>query len=124
MKKIYTLFLFLLLTNISIAQTSKKLLGEWVFKEAYDKKNIDEVGLLMLQTEIINKMTFNFSEDQSFYGFAMGEIVTGTWKVNNEENKVTLKTLDGSLEFEILKLTETELGLKIGLGSFLMKKIL
>jgi hypothetical protein len=121
-KRILTIIVFTLLTLAVNAQSNELLIGKWVFMDAYNKEKIDEAGLQMLKTDIINKMTFDFKQNSSFSSFVMGETMNGTWLLTKDSKKVLIKTPDGPFEFQILKLTKTELALKIGLGEFLMKK--
>ena len=121
-KRILTIIVFTLLTLAVNAQNNELLIGKWVFKDAYKKEKIDEAGLQMLKTDIINKMTFDFKQNSTFSSFVMGETMNGTWLLTKDSKNVILKTPDGQFEFKILKLTKTELALKLGLGEFLMIK--
>ncbi len=121
-KRILTIIVFTLLTLAVNAQSNELLIGKWVFKDAYNKEKIDEAGLQMLKTDIINKMTFDFKQNSNFSSFVMGETMNGTWLLTKDSKNVILKTPDGPFEFKILKLTKTELALKLGLGEFLMIK--
>jgi len=121
-KRILTIIVFTLLTLAVNAQNNELLIGKWVFKDAYNKEKIDEAGLQMLKTDIINKMTFDFKQNSNFSSFVMGETMNGTWLLTKDSKNVILKTPDGPFEFKILKLTKTELALKLGLGEFLMIK--
>lgn len=118
------LFLFVLLLSIKInAQNSNLLIGKWLFKDVYHKDKIDKDGLASLNTYFINKMTFDFIEDGKFEAFAMGQKMEGTWILFDDSKKITLKTDVGeSSDLIILELSENRLGLKLGLGEFLMVK--
>ena len=121
-KKIF--FFLVLLISIKInAQSSNLLIGKWLFKEVYHKDKIDKAGLESLNTYFINKMTFDFIENGKFQAFAMGQKMEGTWILIDNSKKITLKTDVGeSFELIILELSKNRLGLKLGLGEFLMVK--
>jgi len=123
--KIKKIFFFLvLLISLKInAQSSNLLIGKWLFKEVYHKEKIDKDGLESLNTYFINKMAFNFIENGNFQALAMGQKMEGTWVLIDDSKKITLKTDVGeSFELIILELSKNRLGLKIGLGEFLMVK--
>jgi len=122
-KKTLTIILIAFTTITINAQSNDLIIGKWVFKDAYNKEKIDRAGLEMLKTEVINKMTFDFDKNGNFEAFMMGESQGGTWNLTKDSKKIILNTSDGPpAEFNILKLTKTELALKLGLGEFLMVK--
>jgi len=99
------------------------IIGKWTFKDAYNKDKIDKAGLAMLQSEVINHMTFEFAKNGKFEAYMMGENQKGKWKLTKDSKKIILIIPQGSsTELEILKLTKNELALKLGLGDFLMTK--
>lgn len=121
-KKIF-FFLILILSLKANAQSSNLLIRKWLFKEVYHKDKIDKEGLASLNAYFINKMTFSFIENGKFNAFAMGQKMEGTWISVDDSKKITLKTDIGeNLELIILELSKNRLGLKIGLGEFLMVK--
>lgn len=119
-------FIILTLAFISIcinAQNNDLIIGKWVFKEAYNKEKIDRAGLEMLKSEVINKMTFNFMGNGKFEAYFMGETGVGNWNLSKDSKRIMFNILEGDpVEMIILKLTKTELAIKLGLGEFLMKK--
>lgn len=123
MKKIIKMFFFLLVSMTLSAQSAGNLQGKWVFKKALNKE-IDDLGRQTLKADIINKMTFEFKNNSEFNAFAFGQNMKGKWSFNEKTKLITLVTPEEQ-EFNllILKLTETEVILKLGLGEFLMKKI-
>lgn len=118
------LFLFVLIVSLKInAQSSNLIIGKWLFKDVYHKDKIDKDGLESLNTYFINKMTFDFGENGKFEAFAMGQKMEGTWILINDSKKITLTTDIGeSFELIILEISKNRLGLKLGLGEFLMVK--
>ena len=123
MKKIITMSFFLLLSMTLSAQSTANLEGKWVFKKALNKE-VDDLGRQTLKAEIINKLTFEFKSNSEFNAFAFGQNMNGKWSFDKKTKLITLITSEKE-EFKllILKLTETEVILKLGLGEFLMKKI-
>jgi hypothetical protein len=84
---------------------------------------MNKEGLKMLNTKIINKMTFDFVKNGEFKAYAMGENMTGTWILSKDAEKIILKTSEKeTYELLILALSKNRLELKLGLGRFLMVK--
>lgn len=123
MVKTITVLLFLIASITLSAQNSETLKGKWIFKKALNKE-VDADGRKDLKAYIINKMTFEFKNNNEFTAFAFGQNINGIWSFNEKIKTITLITLEKE-KFDLLiqKLTETELILKLGLGEFLMKKI-
>jgi len=123
-KRKFTILILVLLTICINAQNNDLLIGKWVFKEAYNKEKIDRAGLEMLNSEVVNKMTFNFMKNGKFEAYLMGETEQGNWTLSKDSKKIYLfiSGENSGPELEILKLTKTELALKLGFGEFLMKK--
>ncbi|MNQ65358.1 hypothetical protein D3C85_798110 [compost metagenome] len=117
------MFFFLVVSMTLSAQSTGNLQGKWIFKKALNKE-VDDLGRQTLKADIINKMTFEFKSNNEFNAFAFGQNMNGKWSFNEKKNMITLITPEKE-EFNllILKLTETEVILKLGLGEFLMKKI-
>ena len=123
MKKKITLLFFLFLSATLFAQSSEILQGRWIFKEALNK-GIDKLGKQSLKEDIINKMTFEFRNNNEFNAFALGQSMSGKWLIDEKTNLITLITEEKeAFTLKILKLTETEVIFKLGLGEFLMKKV-
>jgi hypothetical protein len=121
-KLFLVLFLVVLSTNL-LAQNTPLLIGKWVFKDVLDKSRMNKEGLKMLNTKIINKMTFDFVKNGEFKAYAMGENMTGTWILSKDAKKIILKTSEKeTYELLILALSKNRLELKLGLGRFLMVK--
>lgn len=117
------LFLFFVTASIVQAQNAVLLPGKWVFKDVLDKSKMNEQGLKMLQSDIINKMTFTFIENGKFEAYCMGQQMAGTWVLAFDGKKIVLTTKElGISELTILELTQTRLGLQLGLGKFLMAR--
>lgn len=123
MKKIITMLFFLVVSMTLSAQSAGNLQGKWIFKKALNKE-VDDLGRQTLKADIINKMTFEFKSNNEFNAFAFGQNMNGKWSFNEKTKSITLITQEKE-EFNlfILKLTETEVIFKLGLGKFLMKKI-
>ena len=121
MVKIITVLLFLLITFPIHAQDPALLTGKWVFKKALNKE-VDAEGQNALNAEVVNKMTFEFKNDHKFIGFILEQNMTGKWALFRDSKMIILDTGKEKIDFKILKLTETDLILKLGLGEFLMKK--
>ena len=122
-KRIIMIITLAFLSICTNAQNNDLIIGKWVFKEAYNKENIDRAGLEMLKSDVINKMTFNFMKNGKFEAYFMGETGAGNWSLSKDSKKITFSILEGNpIEMIILKLTKNELGIKLGLGEFLMKK--
>jgi hypothetical protein len=117
------IFFFLLVSMSLSAQNAGNLEGKWIFKKAINKE-VDDLGRQTLKADIINKMTFEFKSNSEFNAFAFGQNMKGKWSFNEITKLITLITPEKE-EFNllILKLNETEVILKLGLGEFLMKKI-
>jgi hypothetical protein len=117
MKKIITMFFFMIVSLTLNAQSIENLQGKWIFKKALNKE-VDDLGRQTLKADIINKMTFEFN------AFSFGQNMNGKWSFNEKTKLITLITSEKEeFNLSILKLTETEVILKLGLGEFLMKKI-
>jgi len=111
------------MTIIVNAQNNDLIIGKWIFKDAFNKENIDKEGLEFMKSEVIKKMTFDFDKNGMFEAYMMGEIERGKWKLSQDSKKIIMYISEGPpTEFTILKLTKNELALKLGLGEFLMKK--
>lgn len=123
MKKLLTLLFFVLISNTVISQSNELIIGKWTFKDAYNKDKIDEAGLATLQSEVINKMTFEFNKNGDFEAYIVGENQKGKWQLTKDSKKIILIIpQEATTKLEILKLTKNELALKLGLGEFLMTK--
>ncbi|WP_339921026.1 DUF4923 family protein [uncultured Flavobacterium sp.] len=123
MKKNIIMFFFLLVSMSLSAQSAGNLQGKWIFKKALNKE-VDDLGRQTLKADIINKMTFEFKSNSEFNAFAFGQNMKGKWSFNEKTKLITLITPEKEeLNLLILKLNETEVILKLGLGEFLMKKI-
>jgi Lipocalin-like domain (DUF4923) len=123
MKKIITMFFFIIVSMTLSAQSAENLQGKWIFKKALNKE-VDDLGRQTLKADIINKMTFEFKSNSEFNAFAFGQNMNGKWSFNEKTKQITLITPEKEVyNLSILKLTETEVILKLGLGEFLMKKI-
>ena len=123
MKKIITMFFFMIVSMTLSAQSAENLQGKWIFKKALNKE-VDYLGRQTLKANIINKMTFEFKSNSEFNAFAFGQNMKGKWSFNEKTKLITLITQEKEeFNLSILKLTETEVILKLGLGEFLMKKI-
>lgn len=122
LKKI--LFILLLATSLISAQAQDKelLIGEWVFKEMYNKDRIDPESLAQIQAQLGNKMKIEFIDDKNYEAYFMGKHIEGNWDVLKKIVGFVLKTPEGSFKIEILKLTKGELGLRFGAGEFLMMR--
>ncbi|PCH74994.1 MAG: hypothetical protein COB98_09540 [Flavobacteriaceae bacterium] len=113
----------LVVTINNYSQSRNLIIGNWVFKDAYNKEQIDEEGLEMLNSEVINKMSFNFKSNGKFDAYLMGEKVNGKWELTKNIKGINLNISEENLVvLIILKLTKTELALKLGLGEFLMER--
>ncbi|MDY7393642.1 lipocalin family protein [Aureibaculum sp. 2210JD6-5] len=117
-------FLLILISFVTLgvnAQSNELIIGNWVFKDAFNKEKISDAELEMFKNEMISKMTLNFSDDGKFNGYAMGKNQSGTWKLSEDSKKITLVDDEANAaEFNILKLTNEELAIKFGIGEFLM----
>ena len=123
MKKIITMFFFMIVSLTLNAQSIENLQGKWIFKKALNKE-VDDLGRQTLKADIINKMTFEFKSNSEFNAFAFGQNMNGKWSFNEKTKLITLITSEKEeFNLSIPKLTETEVILKLGLGEFLMKKI-
>jgi hypothetical protein len=123
LKILLLIFIVCLTTSVS-AQNSELLKGKWIFKEAYYKEKIDEAGQKTLKMQIINKMTFEFKNNGVYIAYAFGQNMIGNWSISNSSKTILLRTNEKEkFELSILELTKDRLGLKLGLGEFLMVKI-
>ncbi|MEP5341776.1 MAG: hypothetical protein ABJL44_10460 [Algibacter sp.] len=87
-------------------------------------KDIDEAGLAYIKAEVAGKWKLNFKADGKFDNYLMGEKATGEWKMDLNTNSLVLIGIEGrDEELKILKLTENEMALKLGLGEFLLTRI-
>ena len=109
MKKLLTLLFFVCISNAVNSQSNELIIGKWTFKDAYNKEKIDEAGLAMLQSEVINKMTFEFDENGKFEAYMMGENQNGKWKMTKDSKKIILIIpQEAATELEILNLVLDE----------------
>jgi hypothetical protein len=121
MNKILVVILFLFLAINLNAQKPDLVIGKWVFAKALNK-DIDEEGLAFIKEEVVGKWKLNFKADGKFDNYMMGEKVSGEWKTHL--NTLVLMGIEGGdQELKILKLTENEMALKLGLGEFLLTRI-
>lgn len=116
------MLIFLVCSITTNAQNSELLNGKWVFKKALNKE-VDKEGRKTLKSDIINKMTFKFDSNGEFSAFAFGQNMEGKWTISADLKMLSLSTGKEKYIFSILKLTESDLILKLGLGEFLMKKL-
>ncbi|MXV52406.1 hypothetical protein GS399_15635 [Pedobacter sp. HMF7647] len=122
MIKVITVFIFFVAGIIVNVPKSELLNGKWIFKKALNK-GIDNLGKRSLKSEVINKMTFEFKSNGEFRAFILSQNMKGTWVLSKDSKVILLNTENEDYEFTVLRLTKTELILKVGLGEFLMKKI-
>lgn len=122
MVKNIIILLFLVASITLSAQKSEDLKGKWIFKKALNKE-VDADGKKDLKSYIINKMTFEFKNNNEFTAFAFGQNMNGKWTLTKDLKTILLNAQNEKFELSVLKLTESELILKFGLGEFLMKKI-
>ena len=122
MTKKLAILIFLVCSITTNAQNSELLNGKWVFKKALNKE-VDKEGRKTLNSDIINKMTFKFDSNGEFTAFAFGQNMEGKWTISEDLKMLSLSTGKEKYIFAILKLTESDLILKLGLGEFLMKKL-
>lgn len=122
--KTYFTLLFLLVAVTMNAQKTDLIVGNWVFKEALNE-DIDEAGLAYINTEVKDKWHFIFNPDGTFETYMMNEKETGEWQISADSKNIMIITgiEDGPTNFEILRSSENELALKLGLGEFLLKRI-
>ncbi len=121
LKILVTTFILFISLNAQ-SQNSKLILGKWVFKEALNKE-VDELGRKTLKEQIINKMTYEFKSNGEFILFAMGKNASGKWSLANDQKSIIAIVGKEKIVIKIIKLTEDEMILKMGLGEFLMKRI-
>ena len=122
MVKTILILLFSVFSITVSAQNAEVLKGKWIFKKALNKE-VDADGRKDLKAFIINKMTFEFKNNDDFTAFAFGQNMNGKWKLTKDLKTIILNAENEKFELLILKLTERELILKLGLGEFLMSKI-
>ena len=122
MKKILLLIaLFFLSINI-YAQNSNLIVGSWVFTSALNK-GIDEESLASIKSDVVGKLFFNFKPDGKCKISLMGDIISGNWKFNSSSNSILVSSPgEEVMEFKILKSTQNELILKLGLGEFMLTR--
>ncbi|HEY0054289.1 MAG TPA: hypothetical protein VGB63_02940 [Pedobacter sp.] len=118
--KLLSLVFFLTFALNSNAQKTESLIGKWVFKDVYNKEELDRAELLALRLHVIGKLTVELKSNGEFSGYLMGEHKNGTW--SNEEPDTILLLTDDEEEIEliILELTKDRLVLKTDAGEFLM----
>lgn len=103
MKKLLTLLFLVCISNTVISQSNELIVGKWTFKDVYNKNKIDAAGLAMLQSEVINKMTFDFDKNGEFEAYLMRENQKGKWKLTKDSKKIILIiTQETETELEIL----------------------
>lgn len=123
-KKVLFTVLFLSIAAFSLnAQNNEELIGKWIFKKALNE-GIDDAGMAYLKAEVIDKWKFEFNKNGAFETSMSGEKETGLWKINPDSKTLILSGIEGSpYKFDILKLTQEELILKLSLGEFLLRRI-
>jgi hypothetical protein len=122
MRKILVFTFILFISLNAQSQNSKLVLGKWIFKEALNKE-VDELGRKTLKEQVINKMTYEFKNNGEFIWFAMGENANGKWSLSKDQNSIIAIVGKDKMVIKIIKLTEGEMILKMGLGEFLMKRL-
>lgn len=122
MQKNLVITFILFISLCAQSQNSKLILGKWVFKEALNKE-VDELGRKTLKEQVINKMTYEFKSNEEFIWFGMGEISNGKWSLAKDQNSIIAIVGKDKMIFKIIKLTQDEMILKMGLGEFLMKRL-
>ncbi len=122
MRKILVVTFILFISLCVQSQNSKLVIGKWVFKEALNRE-VDELGRKSLNEEVINKMTYEFKSNGVFIWFAMGQNANGKWSLTKDQNSIIATVGEDRMELKIIKLTASEMILKMGLGEFLMKRI-
>lgn len=123
MKTLFTLLFLFVAININ-AQQNDLIVGNWIFKKALNE-NIDEAGKTYIKAEVIDKWKLVFKPNGEFETYMMGEKETGEWKLTPDSKSIVLSGIEeGPTEFKILKSTENELALKLGLGEFLLNRII
>ena len=122
-KVLFTLlFVSIAASNLN-AQTSDQLIGKWVFKKALNE-GIDENAMAYMKAEVIDKWKFEFNKNGEFKTSMPGEKETGTWKLSPDSKTLILSGIEENpFRFNILKLTQEELILKLNLGKFLLRRI-
>lgn len=122
MRKILLITFTIFICLNTQSQNSKLILGKWIFKEALNK-GIQESDRQTLKQDVINKMTYEFKSNGEFIWFAMGENTKGKWSLAKDQNPIIAIVGRDKMIFKIIKLTGSEMILKMGLGEFLMKRL-
>jgi len=123
MKKIAAVLIFFSITYTVNAQETDLISGKWIFSEVLNEK-IDESSMAYLKAEVIDKWMFVFNADGSFETTMMEGQSNGTWTHDAETKTITITDKQGGeQEFKILRSTQDELALNLGLGKFLLTRV-
>jgi len=104
------------------AQDKGMLIGEWIFKEVFNKDRIKPESLAQINTQLVNKMEIEFINEDNYKAFFMGKHVEGKWDTLKNIDGFFIQTPEGPFQVEILKLTGSEMALRFALGDFLMTR--
>jgi len=117
----------ILLTIISLlfsfslcAQEIKNPIGKWTFKDVHNAEKIDPIALKQLREGAMSGLVIELEESGSYKASIMGQNTTGKWIMNGKV--LSLDSPEMPIEFIVFLSTETELGLKLGEGEFIMEK--
>lgn len=119
MKLLSLVFLLTFALN-SNAQKTESLIGRWVFKDVYNKDELNTAELLALRLHVIGKLTVELNSSGEFSGYLMGERKNGTWSNEESDTILLLTDDDEEIELTILELTKDRMVLKIDAGEFVM----
>jgi hypothetical protein len=107
------------LTNI--ASTNNLLIGSWKYVDVYDKTDLDEKELNMINT-MFAEMTLNLEEEGKYSAFLMGSEEKGTW-MQTDENIIALTNEKGNEStIEIIELHINKIVIKMGNAKLIMEK--
>lgn len=115
--------LFFLFTSISLnAQTAADLTGTWGYQNVFEQEKLDSTSVKMLDM-LFGNMTLAFNSEGDYRAVMMGEEDNGTWKYQETENILVLKSNTGNTHnFEVIELNGNQMTLKLSKGAMVFKK--
>ncbi|PCJ67473.1 MAG: hypothetical protein COA58_03915 [Bacteroidetes bacterium] len=108
---------------ILTSDMDSSFIGEWKFKDVYNKEELDEKSLKMVQMMFAD-MKVDLGRDNICKLRMMGSEEEGTWSVSNAENMTIEITSEksGAFELETIEKEDDLWIVKMGKSSFILEK--
>ncbi len=123
MKKLFTFSILFAIANITYAQKTEELLGQWKYKDIYSKNKADSNQVKLLKN-MFGEMTFNFKVE-NIYEATMFKKELGTWSYLESEKKINLVSDKGKPStIEIIAYNKELLTIKLGGAAIILEKVI